>query len=485
MLKDFVKNIGYDDPLEVYLSKLEGLLKSEYKISKRAVSLLLLQEDEEIFELVKNGEKERIDSISDIVHETKSHYSHPLNYIISERRQKESSRITASVMSVKERRIFNLKEALSRMMMNPWIGGPILLAVMYYGLYKFVGNFGAGVLVDFIEKKIFESHVNPFVVDVLNRYVPFKLLQDLLGGEYGIITLGVRYAVGIILPIVATFFFAFAIIEDTGYLPRLAMLIDQIFKKIGLSGRAVIPLVLGLGCSTMATMVTRTLPTKRERIIATLLLALAIPCSAQMGVILALLENKPLGLIVWLSVIIGVFLFVGYLASKIMPGELPSFYMEIPPLRLPQLSNILRKTWSRLKWYFLEVLPLFIFASILIWVGQITGVFNLLVRVLEYPVRWIGLPSEASVAFLFGFFRRDYGAAGLYDLKSAGLLNGNQLVIACVTLTLFLPCIAQLLMNIKERGMSVGIAMSVFILFFSFSIGYLVNFILILSGVSL
>ncbi|OGX28012.1 MAG: hypothetical protein A2879_02805 [Omnitrophica WOR_2 bacterium RIFCSPHIGHO2_01_FULL_49_10] len=109
----------------------------------------------------------------------------------------------------------------------------------------------------------------------------------------------------------------------------------------------------------------------------------------------------------------------------------------------------------------------------------------MLVRVLEYPVRWIGLPSEASVAFLFGFFRRDYGAAGLYDLKSAGLLNGNQLVIACVTLTLFLPCIAQLLMNIKERGMSVGIAMSVFILFFSFSIGYLVNFILILSGVSL
>lgn len=485
MLKDFVKNIGYDDPLEVYLSKLEELLKSEYKISKRAVSLLLLQEDEEIFELVKNNEKERIDRISDIVRETKSHYSHPLNYIISERRQKESSRVTSSVMSVKERRIFNLREALSRMMMNPWIGGPILLAVMYYGLYKFVGNFGAGVLVDFIEKKIFDAHVNPLVVDLLNKYVPFKLLQDLLGGEYGIITLGVRYAVGIILPIVATFFFAFAIIEDTGYLPRLAMLIDQIFKKIGLSGRAVIPLVLGLGCSTMATMVTRTLPTKRERIIATLLLALAIPCSAQMGVILALLENKPLGLIVWLSVIIGVFLFVGYLASKIMPGELPSFYMEIPPLRLPQLSNILRKTWGRLKWYFLEVLPLFIFASIFIWVGQITGVFNLLVRVLEYPVHWIGLPSEASVAFLFGFFRRDYGAAGLYDLKSAGLLNGNQLVIACVTLTLFLPCIAQLLMNIKERGMSVGIAMSVFILFFSFSIGYLVNLILILSGFSL
>jgi len=215
------------------------------------------------------------------------------------------------------------------------------------------------------------------------------------------------------------------------------------------------------------------------------LLALAIPCSAQMGVILALLESRPLGLIVWLSVIVGVFLFVGYLASKIMPGELPSFYMEIPPLRFPQASNVLRKTASRMKWYFLEVLPLFMFASVMIWLGQITGVFGFFVRMLEHPVRWIGLPSESAVAFLFGFFRRDYGAAGLYDLKTEGLLGGNQLVVACVTLTLFLPCVAQLLMNIKERGMKVGIAMSVFILFFSFSIGWIVNMLLSISGLSL
>jgi len=323
------------------------------------------------------------------------------------------------------------------------------------------------------------------MINLVNSTIPFKLLQDLLVGEYGIITLGIRYAFAIILPIVATFFFAFAIVEDTGYLPRLAMLVDQLFKKIGLSGRAVIPLVLGFGCDTMATMVTRTLPSKRERIIATLLLALAIPCSAQMGVILALLEGKPLGLIVWLGIIILVFLLVGFLAAKIMPGELPTFYMEIPPLRLPQLSNVLRKTASRLKWYFFEVFPLFIFASVLIWLGQITGIFNGLVRILEYPVRWIGLPHEAAIAFLFGFFRRDYGAAGLYDLKKAGLLSGNQLVVACVTLTLFLPCIAQLLMNIKERGMRMGIAMSLFILFFSFSIGYLVNIILTLLNAQL
>ena len=369
--------------------------------------------------------------------------------------------------------------------MDPLIGGPILLAVLYYGLYKFVGGFGAGVLVDFLENTVFDKYINPFMVNAVNSAIHFKLLQDLLVGEYGVITLGFRYAVAIILPIVATFFFAFAIVEDTGYLPRLAMLIDQLFKKIGLSGRAVIPLVLGFGCSTMATMVTRTLPTKRERIIATLLLALAIPCSAQMGVILALLGDSPPGLIIWLGVIIFVFLIVGFLAAKIMPGELPTFYMEIPPLRLPQLSNILRKTASRLKWYFLEVLPLFIMASVFIWLGQITRIFDFFVNVLKYPVSWIGLPDKAAVSFLFGFFRRDYGAAGLYDLKREGLLSGNQLVVACVTITLFLPCIAQLLMNMKERGLRMGIAMSVFILFFSFSVGYLVNIGLTLLNIHL
>ena len=481
----FCRSIGYDDPLEIYLSRLELSLSSDYRISKRAISLLLLEEDKEILGLVRDKEKEGIDEILNIVQEAKSHYSHPLSYIISMRRQQEASRISDMVMSFKEGHKITFRERLSKIMMNPFTGGPILLVVLYYGLYKFVGTFGAGVLVDFLENKVFGEYINPFMINLVNSAIPFKMLQDLLVGEYGVITLGVRYAFAIILPIVATFFFAFAIVEDTGYLPRLAMLIDQLFKKIGLSGRAVIPLVLGFGCDTMATMVTRTLPTKRERIIATLLLALAIPCSAQMGVILALMGDKPLGLIVWIGVIILVFLIVGFLAAKIMPGEMPTFYMEIPPLRLPQFSNILRKTWSRLKWYFLEILPLFIFASVLIWLGQVSGIFNALVKLLEYPIRLVGLPSEAAVAFLFGFFRRDYGAAGLYDLKKAGLLSGNQLVVACITLTLFLPCIAQLLMNVKERGMRMGMAMSVFILFFSFSIGYLINLILTLLKLQL
>ena len=153
----------------------------------------------------------------------------------------------------------------------------------------------------------------------------------------------------------------------------------------------------------MATMVTRTLETRRERIIATLLLSLAIPCSAQMGVILALLAGNVKGLWIFVSIMTIIFLFVGYLAAKLMPGERPLFYMEIPPLRWPKFSNVFTKTYTRVEWYFKEILPLFILASILIWAGRITGLFDLVVNILSYPVSWIGLPKEAATAFLFGF----------------------------------------------------------------------------------
>lgn len=381
--------------------------------------------------------------------------------------------------------LHKMGETLSRLTMNPFTGFPILFFVLYWGLYQFVGVFGAGTVVDFLETKVFEEFLNPYFIQIFTRLIPWPLLRDLFVGEYGVLTLGVRYAVALILPIVSFYFAVFAVIEDTGYLPRLAMLLDRTFKKIGLSGRAVIPMVLGFGCDTMATMVTRTLPTVRERIISTILLSLAIPCSAQLGVIMAVLSGQRRALLLWAAVVGLVFLFIGFLTAKILPGEAPSFYMELPPLRWPKLSHVFTKTYVRVKWYFTEVLPLFLVASALIWLGQLTGLFDLLIRALAVPVRTIGLPTEAASIFLMGFFRRDYGAAGLYDLVEKGALSGVQVLVACVALTLFLPCIAQFLMNMKERGWKTGVAISIFILFFSFGAAYVLNAVLLGLGVKL
>jgi ferrous iron transport protein B len=471
--------------LDQAVERIGSLLKGNYGLSKGMIALLLLQDDSQIQQIVKARDGHVYDQVMQTIAAARREFCDPLDYVIAMRRQQQVNELLKGVIEPAGVPRRSFAESLSRLTMHPVTGTLILLLVLYLGLYKFVGQFGAGTLVHFLESTVFEQHINPFVTRIFERIIGWPVLRDLFVGEYGVLTLGLRYAMAIILPIVSVFFLVFSVIEDTGYLPRLAMLIDRLFKKIGLSGRAVIPMVLGLGCDTMATMVTRTLPTKRERFIATLLLALAVPCSAQLGVIMALLHDRQLALAIWAGVIIGVFLLVGYLGSKLLPGTRPIFYMEIPPLRFPKLSNVFVKTYTRVVWYLKEIVPIFIVASALIWIGQVTGLFDACIRLLRYPVGLLGLPPDAASVFLLGFFRRDYGAAGLYDLNKAGLLTGVQVVVACVALTLFLPCIAQLLMNIKERGLRSGLLISAITLVFSFVVAFVVNMVLTATGVVL
>ena len=206
--------------------------------------------------------------------------------------------------------------------------------------------------------------------------------------------------------------------------------------------------------------------------------ALAIPCSAQLGVILGVLSVSKLALVVWGLTTFMVFILVGFVGAKLLPGAPASFHMEIPPLRLPRLSNVLVKTYSRMHWYFREVLPLFLLASVLLWLGDLTGVFQLLVAGLAPVVNALGLPADAASMFLFGFFRRDYGAAGLFELSRLGLLNARQLTVAAVTLTLFVPCVAQFLMMIRERGARFAFGVLAFITPFAFGTGYVLNVLL-------
>jgi ferrous iron transport protein B len=372
--------------------------------------------------------------------------------------------------------------ALNRLTLNPWTAAPIAFAVLYFGVYQFVGTFGAGTLVDFLETDIYEAFITPYLTAWIEKLIPWPVLQDLFVHDYGVLTLGLRYAVALILPIVGTFFILFSVLEDTGYLPRLALLLDRIFKRIGLNGRAVIPIVLGFGCGTMATMVTRILETKRERIIATLLLGVAIPCSAQLGVIMAMLAGHPVAYLMWCVIIGAIFLTLGTIAARKLPGEVPSFYLELPPLRFPRFSNVAVKTYSRMHWYFLEILPLFLAASVVIWLGNLTGTFGFVVGLIEPVIGFMGLPAEAASSFLFGFFRRDYGAAGLFDLQRDGGMSGRQVFVSVLVITLFLPCIAQFFVMKKERGWRFALLTSASIVVVATSVGVVANFVLMKTG---
>jgi len=353
------------------------------------------------------------------------------------------------------------------------VWGTLILVFVLYALYWFVGVFGAGILVDILETRLFGELINPWITDVVNNLIPVKFIVDVLVGDYGLWTVGMTYALALILPIVATFFLAFGILEDSGYLPRLAVLSNRFFQSLGLNGKAVLPMVLGLGCVTMATLTTRILSSRRERLLVTLLLALAIPCSGQLGVVMGLLAGVSFtATLIWGGVVVLVLLIVGWLAAHLVPGKRTPLFVELPPMRLPQFSFVMTKTLARIEWYLKEVIPLFLLGTLAMFVLARTGLLAGLVEVSKPLVTgWLGLPAEAGEAFLMGFFRRDFGATGLFVMESQGYLSPMQVVVAMVTVTLFVPCIASVLMIAKERGWRMAAGVVVFIFPLAFLVG--------------
>lgn len=345
---------------------------------------------------------------------------------------------------------------LGRLAVHPF-WGLLLLAGVLYGLYQVIGVWVAGDLVGFTEGQLMQGYVEPFVRSLAAHWVPWGWLRDLLAGEFGLLTMTLTYLVGLLLPLVVAFYLAVALLEDSGYLPRIAVLADRAMTWVGLNGRAVIPVILGFGCVTMATVTTRVLGSRRERQIATFLLALAIPCSAQLAVISALVA--PLGpgyLAGFTAIILVIFGLVGAALNRVLPGQSTDLLIDLPPLRLPRLGNVLRKALQRSSMFLGEAGPIFAAGALSIGLLQMVGALTWLQDLLRpLTVTWLGLPPEAATAFVMGFVRRDFGAAGLFNLA----LSPAQTLVALVVITLFVPCIAAFMMMMKERGRREGVVM--------------------------
>ncbi len=365
--------------------------------------------------------------------------------------------VTGRVRTVSTLSLAYAQEALSRATRSPITGIPILALVLYV-MYLFVGVFGAQTLVGVMENQVFGAWINPAATWLIDRLLPFAFAHDLFVGEYGLVTMGLTYAVAIVLPVVTTFFLLFGFLEDSGYIPRLAVLSDRIFRAMGLNGKAVLPMVLGLGCDTMATMTTRILSTPKERLIAILLLALGIPCSAQLATILGILGGVSFAAVLTLfGVVLTQMFIVGWLAGQLLRGERSDFIMELPPIRLPKLRNIVTKTRMRVWWYLGEAVPLFLVGTVLLFaLDQLHLLGALSAAGRPIVTGLLGLPAETAQILVMGFLRRDYGAAGLFHLAQQGRLTGVQAVVALTVMTLFIPCVANFLMIVKERGLKVA-----------------------------
>lgn len=364
-------------------------------------------------------------------------------------------------------------ERIDRWMLGP-ISGWLLLALSLWITFQFIGVFISGTVVGFTEETIMAGWYEPWIRNLITQQIdPQSALGQILIGEFGLLTMTVTYLLGLLLPLVAGFYLILSIFEDSGYLPRIATLVDRTMNAVGLNGKAVIPLILGFGCVTVATITTRLLGSERERRIAIFLLGLAIPCSAQLGVIAGLLSKVGLGYsLLYGGVIIAVLVGAGTLLKLVVPGRTMDLLINLPPLRLPKLENVLKKTYTKSLGFLVEAAPLFALGALIISALQLTGALGFLQALLA-PVTtgWLGLPAQAANAFIMGIIRRDFGAAGLSSMG----LNPLQTVVALITITLFVPCIASIMVLFKERSKSEAALMWFSTLIIAFFTGGVVN----------
>jgi ferrous iron transport protein B len=475
--------INYTPEIETTIAQISARIP-EAPISSRALALLWLSSDPVTENwLRENLKTQTIQELLSLREVLQSSMTDRLPAVIQRTRLAYVDQITNAVLKDTGKGWRGFSTVLGRLTTHA-VWGWVFLAIVLFGIYWFVGVFGAGYLVDLLETRLFSEIINPWVTNIVNTIIPFPLVVDFLVGDFGLWTMGITYALGLILPIVTTFFLAFGIMEDSGYLPRLAALSNRLFKSLGLNGKAVLPMVLGLGCVTMATLTTRLLESKRERILATLLLALAVPCSAQLGVVMGMLAAISLSAtIIWGGVVVIVMLAIGWLAAHLMPGERTKLLVELPPLRTPMFTNVIVKTLARLEWYLKEVVPLFLLGAAIMFALDTSGILTWLIQISEPLVTgWLGLPAESSAAFIMGFIRRDFGATGFFVMESDGLLSAAQVVVAMVVITLFVPCMASVIMIGKERGWKTALGILILIIPLAFLIGGILYRVLLTIG---
>lgn len=428
----------------------------ENKVEIEAEALLILEDDEN----VASRNNLNISGLRDNIYQN---------------RRKEVEEIVAAVVEETNTGA-SFRTKLGRWMLNPLTGIP-LLVISLYVMYKILGVVVAGGVVGFTEKTIMEGIYRPFIESLIGGVIaPYSFIGNILIGEFGVLTMAPIYILGLLLPLIIGFYLMMAVLEDSGYLPRIAALVDRMLTYLGLNGKAIIPIILGFGCVTMATVTTRILGTKREKIIATVLLGLAIPCSAQLGVIAGLITK--LGAfytIVYVLTIAAVFVLAGTLLNKLMPGESSHLLIDLPPIRLPQFKNVIIKTVQK-TWMFLkEATPLFLLGALLISIMKYTNILTAIQNVFApITIGLLDLPKETSTAFIMGIIRRDFGAAGLTAIN----MTQVQTLVSLIVMTLFVPCIAAIMVIFKERGYKDALLIWIGSFVTAFLIGGLISLIL-------
>ncbi len=475
--------VKYSAEIEKFLEEVKAIIGNN-RISSRALGILLLHEDHDVRHYLdeKHG-SEVVASIRKLVkrfyEENPNHSSHHLTEIYNNL----AGEITEEVQRTEPPSRSSSLAKFGDMCTAFTTGIPIACSILV-AMYFFIGEFGATYLVDTLNSAVFEGFLFPMVSQFTDR-LPSPFMRDMImDPDFGIIPTGVFLAMGLVLPVIFCFYITFGILEDSGYLPRISILLDNTFEKLGLNGKGVIPLVMGFSCVTMALLTTRVLNTEKEKNIASFLLYLCLPCAPLIAVMLIILDKMPLSAtFAVFGIIASQVLIAGYFANRLLPGNRSPLFLEIPPMRLPKPLAVLKMASAKTYFFMLEALPVFILASLGVFLFQRIGGLTLLEHTLGPVIHNVmGLPEKSVQVFIKTMIRRESGATELEHIRH--IYTNLQLVVNLLVMTFVAPCINSFIVLFKERGIKSGLVINVTVFVYAILIGSIVNHVCLYFGIT-
>ncbi|MBW1862035.1 MAG: ferrous iron transport protein B [Deltaproteobacteria bacterium] len=465
----------YKDTIEKGISAVESSLPENLSF-KRKISVLLLMNDPFMANyLEKRYGKSTIAPIEKKIHEGRGQFKGNISRVISKRRSEWVDNITEKVVRKQKIAVREFSQGFARLSRHPVFGIPILLMILFV-MYLLVVNI-ANTIAELMNDVLWVP-----VENVIAGIFPAGFWNDFLIGDYGVLSLGLANAIITVLPILSVFFIMLHILEDIGYMPNLIVLTKKIFEKFGLGGTAIMPLILGFGCKTMATLTTKSLHSKRERYIAIYLIAFAIPCAPQMGLNMSILGRIGItAFVIAFSVLAFVEIVAGICLNNILKEEEKGDFMqELPLMRLPNPKAVLVKTYYRLYWFLKEAVPVFVYAALALLALDKFGILDATKRALSPVIKGLlGFPLEMVDALILCMARHEAAAGLIIKLVEKGQLNYIQCIVAVTITTMFVPCFANIMAMIKELGAKRALSMTVIINLSSFLIAGGLNWALI------
>ena len=362
-------------------------------------------------------------------------------------------------------------EKMGDLMLKPFPGIPIAFLVIALMLGVVVG--GGKALRGGILLPIINNLYAPFVKSLVSKFVSEGILYNILVGEFGVLIKGIEWPFALVLPYVFLFYVALSFLEDSGYLPRLGVLVDGILKRIGLNGGNIIPIIIGYGCAVPAILGSRAATTKKERIIIASIVSLSVPCVAQTGAFISLLGEQSVLALIAVYLISFFAMFVsGVIAKKLIPGKSDPILLEIPNLLMPDIKALLKKISIRTKHFMIEAEIPMVIAIVFAALVVETGVLNAAAGFIEpFVGGWLGLPKEATLGLILGVLRREFAVLPLLELN----LSTIQLLVASVVALFYLPCLSVFAVLIKEFGVKTALIISSFTFVTALVVGGLIN----------